>query len=592
MLAPIFRLSRLIAGSAGHLPGAARAIAGLRRALVWRAIEAALIAGAAMLLYPALTAAFADTIELGRIALLTGGIALCLGLRTVLFHHSGLAIFEGVYSLTGALRLRIADHLRRLPAGAFGRDRLAHLRTVMTQDLRTIGQTAGSLLGFLVTATALPLLLLAGLAVIDWRLSAAIALGTGLSLPVLWLFNRFIAVHGARHFDSIAGASTRLIEYVLGIKVLKSYGLTGARFKRLEEAVEHQKKTALALEYGAIAMMWIANLIVELGLPLLLTAGSWWLIAGTLPLPVLMFALILSVRMQEPLQNALSLIAEFTYLDTALARVEDVLSVPAQAEPQAPQRPDGHEIVFDRVAFRYEADAPLALEDISFTAKPGSVVALVGPSGAGKSTIAMLAARFHDPSAGAVSLGGVPLTGMAVSDLMDRVALVFQDVVLFNDTIAENIRLARPDADDAAVIAAAKAACCHDFIMAMPEGYDTRIGEGGGRLSGGERQRLSIARALLKDAPILVLDEATAAVDPTAERAIRQALLSLAGQRTILVIAHRLNTITHADEILVVDEGRIVERGRHEALLAEGGLYRRLWDGQAEAEGGTRRLAA
>jgi ATP-binding cassette subfamily B protein len=280
------------------------------------------------------------------------------------------------------------------------------------------------------------------------------------------------------------------------------------------------------------------------------------------------------------------LLAEGSYLSRAFEKVKAVMDLAPLPEPPNPRRPQGGDVVFDGVTFGYDPDRP-AVCDVSVTVPAGAVTALVGPSGAGKSTLVHLIARFHDPDRGSIRLGGVDLRDMGSDLVMEQVAMVLQDVHLFDDTVAANIRLGRPDASDDEVRRAAIAAQCHDFITAFPQGYDTVVGEGGCRLSGGQKQRLSIARALLKDAPVLLLDESTASVDTETELAFHRAFSRLRAGKTVVMIAHRLSSIVHADQILVVDGGRVVEQGTHAGLLAAKGMYFRLWRAGSTEDGGS-----
>lgn len=578
----IGRLLQLTADSSAYLPESEKAGRMLPVAVAMRVGESLLLALVYLSLYPVLVRLFDGTLDTPFIVMMTAFLLLCYGLRFVLFRLSARAIYDSLFSLAGALRLRIAEHLRHVPLGYFQRDRLAPVKSVLTEDMKIIGQSSGSLLGFFVSAISLPVFITLGLALVDWRLAAAMCASTVLCFPLYMLIQGFVRKYGRRHFDSISASSSRLLEYILGIKVLKSYGLTGARFRQLEDALTHTKKSVLVLELGAIALLVVATVMVELSFAVLLAYGTYALLGGSIGPAALMFSLILAVRFYAPVQEALSLSTEFQYLNSAMDRVADILSIRRQ-ESGAQAAPARYDIAFEDVSFSYDEGKGQALDKVSLAVPQGTMTALVGPSGAGKSTVANLIARFWDVEAGRVTVGGRDVRDMALPELMKNISIVFQDVVLFQDTLRENIRMARPEATDDEVIAAARQANCHEFIRALPYGYDTMAGEGGCRLSGGEKQRISIARALLKNAPIVLLDEATASVDPSAERDIQKSFAALARNKTLIVIAHKLSTIVHADQILVLDGGRVVQRGRHEELVAQDGLYRTLWENQAAA---------
>lgn len=290
----------------------------------------------------------------------------------------------------------------------------------------------------------------------------------------------------------------------------------------------------------------------------------------------------LTLTLYNPVLQLLTFIADFSRTTRSARRIADLFDEQPLPEPVMSQTPSSMEIVFDHVCFGYGEQ--MVLHNLSLRIPAQAITALVGPSGSGKSTITRLIARFWDVDTGEIRLGGVPLTAMTSDDLLAKISIVFQDVYLFHDTIAGNIRMGKPDASDAEVVAAAKAAACHDFIMSLPQGYDTVVGEGGSTLSGGERQRISIARAMLKDAPIVLLDEATASLDPQNEVLIQQAIASLVAEKTVVVIAHRLASIMNADHIVVLEDGRVAEQGTHTQLMQRNGRYAALWHEQQQAE--------
>lgn len=566
-----------------RLAGDNQASKNLPLAIAIRTAESALLTAVYLMLYPVLTNLFDESLTASLVLTITAAIAACYALRMVLFHISANLIYKSIFRLTGALRLRLADHLRRLPLGSMGKDYLARVKSAMTDDLQIIGQLSGSLLGFFVSAITLPIFITIGLAFINWKLAIALCLSTLLALPLLMAVNRFVSRHGNEHLACMSRASACLVEYVLGIKVLKSYGLTGARFGQLEQALDSTKKEMIKLEIGAIILLFSTIVVVELGAPLLLLYGTYSVLKGTIDPATLVFSLILAVRYYAPVREALALSTEFQYLSAALDRIAEIFDVPHQTESTTPQSPNGNDIIFHDVSFAYGNTNSSALQNINLVIPEGSMTALVGPSGAGKTTITNLIARFWDVTGGKITLGGVDLRDMKTNDLMDKISIVFQDVILFHDSILENIRMGNPAATDEQVMDAARRARCHDFIMRLPEGYLSLAGEGGCRLSGGEKQRISIARALLKDAPIILLDEATASVDPSAEKEIQEAFAALAKDKTIVVIAHKLSTIADAGQIVVLDGGKIAEIGHHHDLFARNGLYKKLWDNQNAA---------
>ena len=341
------------------------------------------------------------------------------------------------------------------------------------------------------------------------------------------------------------------------------------------------EKAQISSEMVSASLVTTGQMILRLGLVTVIVVGSSLILHGKISLFTYILYLIAASRLYDPLSGAMANMAELFGANLQVNRLKEIQEYPLESG-QKDYHTKGYDVTFDHVKFSYEEGKPV-LKDVSFTAKQGQVTALVGPSGGGKSTVAKLAAKFYDLDGGKITLGGVDIAKLDSVALMKDFSIVFQDVVLFNNTIMENIRVGRKGASDTDVIAAAKAAKCHEFIENLPQGYQTVIGENGSTLSGGECQRLSIARALLKDAPVILLDEATASLDVDSETQIQEAISELVSGKTVLVIAHRMRTIEAADQIVVLDKGVVAEKGNHDTLMKKNGLYRKLVDLQTEA---------
>ncbi len=354
---------------------------------------------------------------------------------------------------------------------------------------------------------------------------------------------------------------------------MKAYNMVGERFTRLRDAFAGLRRACIRQEALLGPFILLSITLVRAGLTLMILCGTYLLTGGELSLPTFVLFLVVGSRVFDPLTSALTNFAEFRYFSIAGGRILNLMNEPEmKGKDESPAEGD---IEFRDVAFAYQDKE--VLQDINVTLQRGKLTALVGPSGSGKSTLMKLCARFYDPTRGKVLFAGKDLTTIEPEALMRHISMVFQDVYLFQDTIKNNIRFGKSDATDEEIVEAAKKACCHDFIMRLPKGYDTMVGEGGCTLSGGEKQRLSIARAILKEAPVVLLDEATASLDPENEVEVQKAINTLIKGHTVIVIAHRLKTIKNADRILVFENGRIVESGTHVQLVDKGGLYKRLW---------------
>ncbi|MGE8655512.1 MAG: ABC transporter ATP-binding protein [Achromobacter sp.] len=501
-------------------------------------------------------------------------------LGQMLFSYlSQMNCFLGSYALTIAYRTRVINHLQRLPLGVFARQRVGHLAAVITDDVKRMEDVFTHLIAELLAAVSVPLLFAVALVWIDWRLTLALLATWPLALAVINGANRFFLARGARKQTLFLDVSGLIVEFIGGLRTLRLFNRAQVWLQRLDERFAQIRHHSMGAEAWGGGSVQAYRFVLEGGLLLMLAVAGWLVAHATLtPVTWLLFVLV-AYKVLDPLLDAAAYLIELRALVQGETRLQQLLDEPVLKEGERNEAPPGLAVAYRDVSFGYGAEC--VLHDISFDASERSVTAIVGPSGAGKSTLLELLARFYDPQRGCITLGGVDLREWRSDMLYQQLGFVFQDVQLFDGSVMDNVRIGREGASDEAVIEACRAACCDTFVQRLPEGYATRIGENGQQLSGGERQRLSIARALLKDAPVLLLDEATASVDPQSQHEIQQALARLIAGRTVIMIAHRLPTIRHADQILVLDQGYMRERGTHETLLALGGLYAELWQEQA-----------
>ncbi|MDO4281877.1 MAG: ABC transporter ATP-binding protein [Peptococcaceae bacterium] len=485
------------------------------------------------------------------------------------------------YKESNTTRLRIAEHLRKLPMSFFNTKDLSALTTNMMADCSSMESLLSSTIPPLIANGITVTLTCILLAFFDWRLALCVFVTVPLAFLIIWLSRKRQKKLFETQVDAKLAAADQVQEYLEGMKIIKSCGLAGARFSALNEALLAMKRIAVKVEMAVGVFMSSASMVLQAGIGLTIFVGAWLLTRGQIALlPLLMFLLMVT-RIYGPILAILANLSALLNLNVVTSRLRTLLTTPVMAgDGQALASCD---IVMDHVTFAYNQEA--VIKDFSCTIPEGSVTALVGPSGSGKSTISKLIARFWDVQQGQITVGGRDIKTMAPESLMRYMSFVFQDVTLFNDTVMNNIRIGNPAATDAQVMAAAKAAYCDEFVQQLPEGYETILGENGSTLSGGERQRLSIARALLKNAPIILLDEATASLDPENEVLVQKAIATLVAGKTVIIIAHRLRTVASADQILVLDDGKLVEQGTHDDLMAANGLYHKLYQIQQESLG-------
>lgn len=580
-VSPPRRRPRTLAGKLSQLssPRARRQL----RILLVLFIACAVLQGIAfVLLVPFLTALFdADSDATARwLAWIAGVAAGYAVLGTIASRMAQDAASEVLQSLLA----RFGDRLAELPVGWFvASDRTGRAADTATSGLVFVAATTYQIVRPIITALVTPVTVLIGAVVIDWR----IALVLVVSAPLVWLTYRVISArmkHADReHGAAVADASARIVEYARNQPALRAASDTALARRMLDEAIDRQHTADQRSHMSAGGATALFAMVVHLCVVGALVAGTWLTLDAELSVATLIGLLVLTVRFTEPIINSGALGGGIGAALNTLEHLDELDAEPVLPEPAATALPACHEVRFDRVGFSYSGPAVLA--EMSFTAPADAMTAIVGPSGSGKSTIVRLLARFYDPQAGQISIGGIRLPELGSTRVTDLIAPVFQDVYLFDGTIVDNIRLGRPGATDKEVFEAAHQARVDRIVERLPDGWDTRVGEGGTLLSGGERQRVSIARALLKDAPIVVLDEATAALDPENEEAVGRSLDALR-ERTLIVIAHRMQTIQTAQHIVMLDgHGGIAEQGTHTELLAHEGAYARYWRSRERATG-------
>ncbi len=517
-----------------------------------------------------------------------GGLLLSLLLTYLGAICSHIAAFRILYGI----RVRLVSHLGRLPLGYLSNTSTGAVKKVLQHSVEEIENFVAHGIPDLASSAAMTLFIGLGLLYVDWRLSIAMVVPLILSWVVMStvMSGEKGAVAMKQYHDMLERMNASAVQFVRGMPAIKAFGQTVHSFRRFHHDIVDYRKFAVQITFlwqnpyvGMLVLLQsLAVFVLPVGVFLIAVEND--VVQKTSLALTLLFFLLIAPGVIAPYLNAMMIAMSTSRITEGVARIDKILDTPILPEPLTPKTPVGHDVSFEDVSFSYKTsdseteNGTPALDHVSFRAEAGKITALVGPSGSGKSTTAHLIPRFWDVDSGAIRIGGVDLREIATERLMDHVSFVFQDTFLFYDTLLENIRIGKPEANDGEVHVAAKAAQCHDFIENLPQGYATRIGEGGVYLSGGEEQRVAVARAILRNAPILVLDEATAFADPENEHRMHLALSELMKGKTVIVIAHRLASIVDADRILVFDEGRIVQQGTHEELLQYDGRYKKMWD--------------
>ena len=490
------------------------------------------------------------------------------------------ATYGLVYNEVKSTRLSLAERLRKLPLGYFGKRDLADLTETLMGDVNRMEHVWSHVLGYLYGAYISTAIIAVCLLVYDWRLTIACLWGVPVAFGLLFGTRKISARASERTKQAAVRVSDGIQEALENVREIRATNQEARYLAGLNQKIDDHEKVTIQGELGTGIFVNAASVIMRLGVATTILAGASLILSGQIDFMLLFLFLLVITRVYAPFDQSLALIAELFVSQVSADRMNEIYDTPT-AEGAEVFEPKGHDIVFDHVGFAY--DKKKVLDGVSFTAREGEVTALVGPSGSGKSTCARLAARLWDVTEGTIRVGGVDISTVDPEALLTDYSMVFQDVVLFDDTVMENIRLGKRGATDQEVRAAAEAANCGEFIRRLPQGYDTPIGENGAKLSGGERQRISIARALLKNAPIVLLDEATASLDVENETKVQGALSRLLAGKTVLVIAHRMRTVAGADHIVVLENGHVAEQGTPAELMGKGGLYRRMVELQSHS---------
>ena len=520
-----------------------------------------------------------------RISFYIVGCILCVGLILLTTYIQYNATYFATYTESGVRRITLAERLRKIPLSFFGKKDLADLTSTIMSDCTFLEQSFSHFIPELVGAIISTALIAVGLFFYDWRMALAALWVMPVAFAIVGFSAKVQEGFNQKSMDAKIACADGIQEYIETLQDLKANNAEKIYIKGLEKKIRAVERRSIINEFGLAVFVVSASLVLKLGIATVALVGSVLLVRGSLDILTFFLFLLVVSRLYDPLQGALQNLAAVISTRTNIARMNEILDHPIQ-QGETRLINQGFDITFDHVEFAYNTGETI-LKDVSFTAKQGEVTALVGPSGGGKTTVSRLAARFWDISRGKITVGGMDISKIDPETLLSLYSIVFQDVMLFDNTILENIRIGNKDATDDEVLAAARLANVDEFAEKLPDKWNTNIGENGCELSGGERQRISIARAFLKNAPIILLDEATASLDVENETLIQTALSRLIKDKTVLVIAHRMRTVAGADKIVVLADGRVAEEGEPSQLQKQNGIYARMIKLQTESQNWT-----
>lgn len=553
-----------------------------RKIIFWEILHSLFIAAPSAILLVIIWELFSPQPDVHKICTVVGLMAVMLIVQFFIASQSMVRSNLWVYDLSTKLRIALGNRIQKFSLGFFKQRDPGEIASIVLQDVSNFegifGHSVGNLASAIFGTTVLSIFLF----IYDWRLALCLLAALPLIYPFLYLANYFVSKLGKKQIAARNTVGAKFLEYVQGIRHLKSYGLTGEKHKGLENSFEDLRKKSIRMEAIPGPFVVTAGIVFEIGFILMVALGLYYLSNNTITIPVLITFLIMGYNLYNPLKVVMVDYLMLRYMNESLNRIVAIMETPTM-ETGKEAVPNRYDVVFDNVSFGYQNK--LTVQNLSFTVPEKSMLALVGHSGSGKSTIASLIARFWDVNTGSIKIGGIDIRDIHQDQYYTLISEVFQDVYLFDDTVYNNIKIGKPDATLEEIIDAADKAQILDFVWEFPKGMDTMVGEGGSKLSGGQKQRISIARALLKNAPIILLDEATASLDPENEIYIQHAIQELVKAKTVIVIAHKLATIKNADQIIVLNNGGIAEKGTHEALVEQDGIYRKMWEIQQKSNG-------
>lgn len=536
-------------------------------------------------IFPLITVLLADPLDMNQVWFWVGVFAALSFMDWIFRWHShDFGHSEKMPNITHDLRVKLGEQLRRMPLQTLYQSRTGGMATVVAGNVDEVITPMGNIAEMFVRSMVVPIVVVIATFFISWELAVAMMLIFPMAIPIYRWRRKFVGKFVRQLGEAHAETSAEIVEYAQGLPVLRAANATGGKAERLQSALKHLQDIQVKAQMGGLLPNFILWTLIEGGIVVVLALGVYLILGDSLTIAALAALLIMAVRLSESVAILTNVTAAIDLMEAGFEKIEEMFAIKPLDQKQPEAQPQKFDITFDNLTFGYEAGEKPELENISITLPERSMTALVGPSGSGKTTLTRMIMRYADAQQGSVSIGGVDVRSIPQDELMQHISVVFQDVYLFDDSIIANIRMGKPDATDEEVEVAARAANCHEFITRLPEGYQTTVGDIGGTLSGGERQRISIARAILKDAPIVMLDEPTAALDTESELAVQKAIDTLVENRTVIVIAHRLSTIVGADQILVLEDGKLVQAGKHDDLINENGRYQSMWQAQQQVK--------